>query len=251
MSAIVRPSVSRLALALLISGACLVSPAFGDVAYLYDDLGRLARVIAADGQAATYQYDAVGNILRITRESGVTQTATVTTASVGSVVRGSCTTVTVSGTNLIGASLASPSAGLTFENIHSTLDTLTFDVCAALTALLGGATIQVIGLTTPSLGVTVTAGPPVITGFAPTTGAVGDTVTISGQNFDPTPAANTVRFNGTPALRPKAAAAFSTRRCSRAQISKRPTTKSRASRFHGPWMLSPSWRILRRSTART
>jgi YD repeat-containing protein len=35
---------------------------------LYDDLGRLVRVINETGEAATYHYEAVGNILRITRD---------------------------------------------------------------------------------------------------------------------------------------------------------------------------------------
>ncbi len=37
---------------------------------------------------------------------------------------------------------------------------------------------------------------PAITSFSPTSGVPGDTVTIAGSNFDPTPANNTVRFNG-------------------------------------------------------
>src|SRR5438876_18523 len=41
--------------------------------------------------------------------------------------------------------------------------------------------------------------PPVITSFVPTSGGVGDTVVIIGTGFDPTPANNVARFNGTPA----------------------------------------------------
>jgi len=37
------------------------------VIYLYDDLGRLVRVIDENNECATYEYDAVGNILSITR----------------------------------------------------------------------------------------------------------------------------------------------------------------------------------------
>ncbi len=36
------------------------------ITYLYDDLGRLVRVIDENGDAATYHYDAVGNVLSIT-----------------------------------------------------------------------------------------------------------------------------------------------------------------------------------------
>src|SRR2546425_482636 len=41
--------------------------------------------------------------------------------------------------------------------------------------------------------------PPVITSFVPTRGGMGDTVVIIGTGFDPTPANNVARFNGTPA----------------------------------------------------
>ncbi|WP_447975230.1 RHS repeat-associated core domain-containing protein [Nitrospira sp. Kam-Ns4a] len=47
---------------------------------------------------------------------------------------------------------------------------------------------------------TITPGVPTITGFTPTSGPVGTPVTLTGQNFDPTPARNQVRFSGTPAI---------------------------------------------------
>jgi YD repeat-containing protein len=39
------------------------------VQYFYDDLGRLVRVVDQNGNMATYQYDAVGNLLAITRSA--------------------------------------------------------------------------------------------------------------------------------------------------------------------------------------
>jgi YD repeat-containing protein len=39
------------------------------VQYFYDDLGRLTRVVDQNGNAATYTYDAVGNLLSITRST--------------------------------------------------------------------------------------------------------------------------------------------------------------------------------------
>ena len=38
--------------------------------YIYDDLGRLSQVIDGQGNVATYTYDAVGNLLSITRNTG-------------------------------------------------------------------------------------------------------------------------------------------------------------------------------------
>lgn len=38
--------------------------------YIYDDLGRLSQVIDGQGNVATYTYDAVGNLLSISRNTG-------------------------------------------------------------------------------------------------------------------------------------------------------------------------------------
>src|SRR5690349_25026644 len=40
------------------------------VQYVYDALGRLTQVIDPSGNVATYNYDAVGNLLSITRGTG-------------------------------------------------------------------------------------------------------------------------------------------------------------------------------------
>ena len=46
-------------------------PTIADQAqYIYDDLGRLSQVIDGQGNVATYNYDAVGNVLSITRNTG-------------------------------------------------------------------------------------------------------------------------------------------------------------------------------------
>src|SRR5438876_866921 len=82
-----------------------VTAARADIVYLYDELGRLVRVILPDGEAASYHYDAVGNIRSITRESGVAQTTTVASVSPASADRATTTTVTISGANLSGASV--------------------------------------------------------------------------------------------------------------------------------------------------
>jgi YD repeat-containing protein len=39
----------------------------GPVSYSYDELGRLVGAVANSGDAIAYSYDAVGNILSITR----------------------------------------------------------------------------------------------------------------------------------------------------------------------------------------
>ena len=57
---------------LLVSSLFLQSvPTSADQAqYIYDDLGRLAKVIDGQGNVATYNYDAVGNLLSLTRNTG-------------------------------------------------------------------------------------------------------------------------------------------------------------------------------------
>jgi len=97
----------------ILSLCSLAAPlwAQSNVQYVYDALGRLTQVIDPSGNTATYNYDAVGNLLSITR------------------------------------STTSPSGLAIFS-------------------------------------------------FFPAQGAVGQTVTIQGQNFSATPSANTVKFNG-------------------------------------------------------
>lgn len=54
-------------------------PTIADQAqYIYDDLGRLSQVIDGQGHVATYQYDAVGNLLSITRNTGGVGAPTIT-----------------------------------------------------------------------------------------------------------------------------------------------------------------------------
>ncbi len=191
----------RYLLVLLSLGLILLggpSSARADIVYLYDDLGRLVRVIRQDGEAATYHYDAVGNILQITRERGVAQTITVGDPSVSGVDRATTTTVTLSGSNLVGASVTPSVAGVTIQNVRSDLGSLTFDLVVSADAPLGAATLTIAGgAGTTTTVVAINPQPPVVNGFAPAFAPVGAPVTIVGQSFDPrAPANNTVLFNG-------------------------------------------------------
>ena len=57
--------ISSLALACLLVVALRAHAQQPSIHYVYDDLGRLVGVVDQDGNAATYTYDAVGNILAI------------------------------------------------------------------------------------------------------------------------------------------------------------------------------------------
>ena len=175
-----------------------VTAARADIVYLYDELGRLVRVILPDGEAASYHYDAVGNIRSITRESGVAQTTTVASVSPASADRATTTSVTISGANLSGASVTTSAPGVTIQNLRTDLDSLTFDLIVSADAPLGSATVTLTGeFGTTTITFAINPQPPVIQSFTPAFGPAGATVTISGQFFDDrAPANNTVLFNG-------------------------------------------------------
>lgn len=50
-------------------GLPIVAQTSGPIQYFYDDLGRLIKVIDQNGNASTYAYDAVGNLLSIARST--------------------------------------------------------------------------------------------------------------------------------------------------------------------------------------
>jgi YD repeat-containing protein len=60
-----------LAAAIVLILVAVIAPALrgqstGPVQYVYDDLGRLVKVVDQNGNVATYNYDAAGNLLSIT-----------------------------------------------------------------------------------------------------------------------------------------------------------------------------------------
>jgi len=132
----------------------LVTPARADIVYLYDDLGRLARVIR-DGEAASYHYDAVGNILQITRESGVSQTTSVTATSQASGEQGATVPLTITGTNLMGASVVCTTPGLTVQNVRTDFGQVTLELVIDQSAPTGPAQCEVRGITTTPLAFSV------------------------------------------------------------------------------------------------
>ena len=90
-------------------------------------------------------------------------------------------------------------------NIGGTQATVTTATATSLTTTIPvGATTGTVSVTTA--GGTATApnsfsvGAPTVTSMTPTTGSAGTSVTLTGTNFDVTPANNTVRFNGTQAV---------------------------------------------------
>jgi YD repeat-containing protein len=162
--------------------------------YVYDELGRLVAVIDKDGNAATYSYDAVGNLLSISRQVP-TQVAIIQfSPGSGSVA----TSVTIYGA---GFSATASQNSVTFNGTAATVTASSTNVI--VTSVPAGATTGTINITSPTGSATSSAsftvsgvtGAPTITGFTPTIATSGTSITINGTNFETTPINDTVVIN--------------------------------------------------------
>ena len=165
------------------------------ISYLYDQLGRLIGVIDKDGNAATYVYDAVGNLLSISRQSPSQVSILQFTPSYG--LAG--TTVSIYGT---GFSATASQNTVSFNGTAAIV--LSSSTTLIVASVPSGATTGTISVTSPTgsatsaTSFTVSAGAPgspTITSFSPTIGAAGTAVTITGTNYDTTVANDKVSFN--------------------------------------------------------
>lgn len=165
------------------------------VTYLYDDLGRLVAVIDRDGNAATYAYDAVGNLLSISRQSP--SQVSIIGFNPKSGLAGS--PVTIYGT---GFSATVGQNSVTFNGVAATV--LSVSPAVIVASVPGGATTGPISVTSPTGSATSStsftvatgaSGVPTITSFTPIIATAGTAVTIAGTNFDTTLANDRVSFN--------------------------------------------------------
>jgi YD repeat-containing protein len=164
----------------------------GSIRYVYDELGRLVGVIDQNGDAATYHYDAVGNLTSITR-TGPTQLAVIEFTPNAGGIGGS---ITIHGTGFS----ATPS-----QNTVTLNGTAATVVSASANTLVvtipSGATSGPLSITTPngtivvSFSVISITPAPTITNFSPTIGPAGTAVTINGTAFETTASMNSVSFN--------------------------------------------------------
>ncbi len=166
----------------------------GPVTYIYDSLGRLKATVGVI-DSVVYQYDAVGNLLAISRQSSAAVSIIQFSPTSGPVG----TAVTISGT---GFSATPGQNTVTFNGVTATVS------AASATQLVvtvpSGASTGPIAVTSPngsatsSTSFTVSAsttGAPSITSFTPTIGPAGTAVTITGTNFDTVPTNNKAKFN--------------------------------------------------------
>lgn len=183
---------SALALGLLAGGLDQADAA--DIVYLYDRLGRLIAVVDPASDTAVYSYDAVGNLLSIARQSSSTVAIVSFDPPSGPVGA----TVTIQGT---GFSATPAQNTVTFNGVSATVSGASAN--QLVITVPPGATTGTIGVTAPggsatstaSFTVTTSSGSPTITGFTPAIGAPGTAVSITGTNFETTPANNRLKFN--------------------------------------------------------
>jgi YD repeat-containing protein len=165
--------------------------------YIYDDLGRLSQVIDGQGNVATYNYDAVGNLLSITRNTGGVGAPTITGLTPNTGNAGASVNVSLTGTNLTGAALGTDNPGILVRNVVTTPTSIaaTFQISFAAST---GATAVMVTTTTGSAttSFSVNASAPIVSTLSPTAGPVTRLVTITGNGFSSTAALNQIRFNG-------------------------------------------------------
>lgn len=188
------PGVRRFLSALAILAGGLLVSAQGQVTYLYDSAGRLIAVVAPSGEAAVYEYDAVGNLLSITR----TPASTVTVIDFAPKAGPIGSTVRIHGT----AFSATPGQNtVTFNGVTATVtEAGPTELVVSVPATATSGTIGVTspdGSATSAVSFVVTSGTaaPEITQFSPAIGLPGTSVTIDGDNFQADIAANTAALN--------------------------------------------------------
>jgi len=174
---------------LLVVGVYLAAQS--QIRYVYDELGRLVGVIDQNGDAAAYHYDAVGNLLSITR-TGPSQVAIIEFTPNDGPIGGS---ITIHGT---GFSTTPSQNTVTFNGTAATVVSATANTLVV--TVPGGATSGPLSITTPNGNTSAsfvisTVAMPAITGLSSTIAVSGASITITGTAFEPVPTNNNVSFN--------------------------------------------------------
>jgi YD repeat-containing protein len=164
------------------------------ITYIYDAVGRLTAVVDPAGETARYAYDAVGNLLLISRQSSALVSVIEFTPSGGTV--GDSVSIFGTGFSDTASQNAVKFNGVTATVLSATATKIVATVSAGtstgpitVTAPAGSAT------SSTSFAITSSNGSPTISGFTPTIGVPGTSVTISGTNFQSDIASDKVAFN--------------------------------------------------------
>lgn len=158
--------------------------------YVYDELGRLIAVRSSEG-VATYQYDAVGNLLETTTLPSselVLHYFTPQSGSVGSQVTlfGNFSGISTPGVSINGVIAPVTSATLT----QITVIVPAGATSGAITVMSGGGSVTSLD----TFIVEPTDGVPMVSAVAPNCLIVGQMFTIDGANFDLRPGATRVQI---------------------------------------------------------
>ncbi|HZR68837.1 MAG TPA: RHS repeat domain-containing protein [Burkholderiales bacterium] len=127
---------ARLLTLACLSCAALAAAMAAQETYDYDALGRLVRVIDEQGRVTQYVYDAAGNILQVIT-GGTAQAPTVAAITPASVTRGDSAQVVITGTGLVNSEVTTSAAGLSIGAVQSSDTQVTFSLAVALSAALG------------------------------------------------------------------------------------------------------------------
>ncbi|MCZ7624703.1 MAG: IPT/TIG domain-containing protein [Candidatus Methylomirabilis sp.] len=113
------------------------------VSYLYDDLGRLMRVVNENNECATYEYDAVGNILSIKRSTNCLSAPTIASIVPNSAQAGDTACIAITGTNFLGASVTTDNPEVHINGVR--VSDTQIDACLAVSFLspIGAARLTV------------------------------------------------------------------------------------------------------------
>jgi hypothetical protein len=180
----------------------LAWPAAADVLHVYDGRNRLrATVDPTANDAAIWTYDAVGNILAITRKPASQTTILELPADA---VAGAC------GVRILGIGF-DPTPGQTIVTVNGVAATVQSATATELVVCLGGSTTTgSVVVTTPTgsdasdgpLPVQPVAAVPTVTGFTPGVAVQDASLAVTGTAFDPTPGLTRVRLGATSLLAP-------------------------------------------------
>ncbi|SPP65281.1 IPT/TIG domain-containing protein [Nitrospira lenta] len=100
-------------------------------------------MIDGQGNVATYTYDAVGNLLSIARNTGGVGAPTITALTPNTGNAGASVNVTLTGTHLTGAALATDNPGILVRNVLTTPTSLTATVQISFAARTGATAVTV------------------------------------------------------------------------------------------------------------
>jgi YD repeat-containing protein len=186
-----------LCLVVLLTLLAPAGPAQADQAqYFYDVLGRLRVVVDGQGNTATYNYDAAGNLLSITR-SGAPAPPVITAVVPSTIDAGRATSVTISGTGFQFALVATANTEIQISNLTRSDTTVTATFTVPNPTAFGPTSLTITGVGgATSATLTVRQPTPTISQLTPDTGVAGTTVVIQGTAFGTKVGSKLVTFAG-------------------------------------------------------